>query len=49
VLKAERDLLCTLSFDLNVEHPYQYIMPFLAAIQDERVPQLADGRCGAPR
>jgi cyclin T len=33
VLKAERDILCALSFDLNLEHPYAFIQPYLAAIE----------------
>ena len=33
VLKAERDILCALSFDLNLDHPYKHIQPFLTLIE----------------
>ena len=33
VLMAERDVLKTLCFDMNVDHPYQHILPFLSTIE----------------
>ena len=36
VLKAERDLLHTSRFDLNVVHSYKFIMQYVKQIKGER-------------